>query len=125
MGRSHHRDQTKVGRTLVHHAELLVFCQCHGSTTRKVTKFAVRQDNEKKKDERVDRVQVWAQSPMNTENTAVDDSAEGQVIENFATPPPNVAAPIVIEPVDLGNLPRLMVATNEGDPLRISDFQSK
>jgi hypothetical protein len=66
---------------------------------------------------------------MNTENTAVDDSAEGQVIENFATPPPNVAAPIlaltlVIEPVDLGNLPRLMVA-NEGDPFRVSDFQSK
>ena len=66
---------------------------------------------------------------MHTEHTAVYNRAEGQIIENFATPPPNVATPIfpltfVIESVDLCNS-RLMVATNEGDPFRIVDFQGK
>lgn len=64
---------------------------------------------------------------MNTEYTTVHDSTECQIVENFATPPPNVAAPIfaltlVIEAVDLCDLARLMVATNEGDPFRIADF---
>jgi hypothetical protein len=67
---------------------------------------------------------------MNTKHTAVNNSAEGQIIKDLTTPPPNVAAPIlalafVIESIDLCNLSRLVVATNEGDPFRIADFQSE
>jgi hypothetical protein len=43
---AHHRGQTKGDRTWVRRAELLVFCQYHGSPMKKVTKFAMHQDNE-------------------------------------------------------------------------------
>jgi hypothetical protein len=32
---------------------------------------------------------------MNTKHTAVNNSAEGQIIKDLTTPPPNVAAPIL------------------------------
>jgi hypothetical protein len=76
----------------------------------------------------INALKAGAQSTVNTENTAVHDSAKRQVVKNFAAPSPHVTTAIfslafVIKSVNLRYLPRLMVATNERDSFRVSDFE--
>jgi len=65
---------------------------------------------------------------MDAEHPSVNDRTKGKVVEDLAAPPPNVAAPIfpltlVIKSIHLGDLAGFMIASDEGDSLRISDLQ--
>lgn len=65
---------------------------------------------------------------MYAEHPPVHHRAQGEIVEDFAAPPPDVTAAVlaltlVVEAVNLGDLPRLMVPANEGDALGISDLQ--
>ena len=67
---------------------------------------------------------------MDAEDLAVDDGAEGEVVKDVAAVAPDVCAPVlalalVVEAVDLGDLPRLMVAADEGDAIRVADLEQE
>lgn len=65
---------------------------------------------------------------MDAEYPAVDNRAEGEVVEDLAAPSPHVARAVlplalVVEPVHLRDLARLVVATDEGDAFWVADFE--
>jgi hypothetical protein len=65
---------------------------------------------------------------MNAKYTPIYHGPQCQVIEHFATPAPDIAAPIfplafVIEAVYLGYLSRLMVSPNESNSIGIPYFE--
>ena len=65
---------------------------------------------------------------MDAKDTAVDDGAEGEVIEHLAAPAPDVgravlALALVVEAVHLRDLARLVVAANERDALGVAHFE--
>lgn len=67
---------------------------------------------------------------MNSQDSAVHYSCQGQVVEYFTAVSPYVAIAVlahafVIEAVDLCDLTRLVVASNQGDSIRVSDFQQE
>jgi hypothetical protein len=67
---------------------------------------------------------------VDAEDLAVDDGAEGEVVKDVAAVAPDVCAPVlalalVVEAVDLGDLPRLMVAADEGDAIRVADLEQE
>jgi hypothetical protein len=67
---------------------------------------------------------------VDAEDLAVDDSAEGEVVKDVAAVAPDVCAPVlalalVVEAVDLGDLPRLVVAADEGDAIRVADLEQE
>jgi hypothetical protein len=76
----------------------------------------------------VDSLQHGAQAAMDAENAAVDDGAQREIIKDFATPAPHVAAAIlaltlVVESVHLRDLSRLVVPADERDAIWISHFK--
>ena len=78
----------------------------------------------------VDRLQIRAESSMDTKYTAVNDRTESQIIKYFATVAPDVcwtilALTLVIETVDLSDLSGLVITTDEGDAVWIADFVRK
>ena len=67
---------------------------------------------------------------MHTEDASVDDGAEGEVVEDLATPSPDVTAAVltltfVVEAVDLCDLSRLVVSADKGHAFRVSYFESE
>jgi hypothetical protein len=67
---------------------------------------------------------------MNAEDASVYYRAQGEIVEDLATPSPDVAAAVlplalVVESVNLGNLPRLVVPSNQRYSFGISDLQRK
>lgn len=69
-------------------------------------------------------LQVRAESTVYAENASIDYRAQCEIIEDFAAPPPDVAAAVlplalVIEAIDLGYLPGLVVSTYKRDALRV------
>lgn len=65
---------------------------------------------------------------MNTEYSAVHYRRQSQVVKNLAAMPPDTRTPVfpltlLIESVHLGDLSRLVIASNECDAIRISYFQ--
>lgn len=65
---------------------------------------------------------------MHAENAAVNDGAQREIIEDFATPAPHVATAVfaltlVVKSVHLGDLPRLVVPADERDAIWISHFE--
>lgn len=75
----------------------------------------------------VDARQVRAQPAMDAEDTAVDDSSEGEVVEDLAAVAPDVrgavlALALVEEAVHLRDLPRLVVPPDERDPVGVAHF---
>ena len=67
---------------------------------------------------------------MDAKHSAVDNCSQSEIIKYLTTPPPHVAAAVfalafVVEPVNLCNLPRLMVPANKSDTFGISDLQCK
>ena len=76
----------------------------------------------------VERVDQRTQPAVHAEDAAVDDGAEGEVVEDLAAPAPDVggavlALALVVEAVDLGDLPGLVVAADERDALGVADFE--
>ena len=76
----------------------------------------------------VDTLQTRTQPSVHAEHPPVHDRAQGEVVEDLTTPPPDVAAPVfplalVVEPINLGDLSRLVVAPDESHSLGLADFQ--
>ena len=66
---------------------------------------------------------------MEAEDLVVDQRGEGEVVEEVGEVFPHVgvavlAQALVVEAVDLRDLAGLVVATEDGDALRVSDFES-
>lgn len=64
---------------------------------------------------------------MHAKDTPVDDSSEGEVVEDLAAVAPDVrgavlALALVEEAVHLRDLPRLVVAPDERDPVGVAHF---
>lgn len=65
---------------------------------------------------------------MKAEDLVVDKGSEGEVVEKVGEVLPDVRVAVlpealVVEAVHLGDLPRLVVATEDGDPLGIPDLE--
>jgi hypothetical protein len=65
---------------------------------------------------------------VDAKNATVHDGTQRQIIKDLATPAPHVATAIlaltfVVKPVNLGNLPRLVVSTDESYSIRVSHFE--
>ena len=64
---------------------------------------------------------------MYAEYPSVHNCCEREVVENFATVPPDIGGAVlalafVVEPINLRNLSRLMVASDESDTIRVPYF---
>jgi len=62
---------------------------------------------------------------VHAEDTVVDDSRQAQVVEDFCAILPDIHAAIllqafIVKTVHLSDLPRLVVAPNESDTVRVS-----
>jgi hypothetical protein len=67
---------------------------------------------------------------MNTKHPPIDQGCQAQVIKDLAAIPPDgggavLAHTFVIEPVHLSDLSRLVVPSNQGDPIGIPDFEGQ
>lgn len=67
---------------------------------------------------------------MYTENSAVHDRTKRKIIKYLATPPPHIrravfALTLVVKAVDLRNLSRFVVASDEGDTFGVAYFQGE
>jgi len=76
----------------------------------------------------IDSLQHRTQAAVDAKDAAVDDGAQGEIIKDFATPAPYVAAAVlaltlVVKPVHLCDLPRLVVSTDERDAIWIAHFE--
>lgn len=65
---------------------------------------------------------------MQTEELVFNDSGEGEEVEELGEALPDVgvtvfAAALVVETVDLSDLPRLVVAPQNGDPVLVAHFE--
>ena len=65
---------------------------------------------------------------MHAENFVIDDSCEGEVVENFSTVAPDVdravlAEAFIVESVNLGDLTRLVVTSDQSDTLWVADLK--
>lgn len=64
----------------------------------------------------VNGLDLGTQASMDAEDLIVDDSAKGKIVEDFGTIFPGVRVSIlpidfVVEPIDCGDLPRLVVSS--------------
>jgi hypothetical protein len=67
---------------------------------------------------------------MNAENSPINHSSQTQMIKDLATIPPDVDTPVfpltlVVKTVNLSDMSRFMIATDEGDAVRVSDFEDE
>lgn len=65
---------------------------------------------------------------MQTEDLVVDESGQGEVVEQVGEVFPHVCVSVlsetfIVEAVDLGNLTRLVVSAEDGDALRVADLE--
>ena len=82
-----------------------------------------------KRSDVIERVDAWGQTTVQTEDLIIDQGSQREVIEQVCEVLPNVRVSVlsetlVVEAVDLGDLARLVVSTEDGDALRVSDLQS-
>lgn len=67
---------------------------------------------------------------MDAENFVVNDGSEGKVVEDFGAVAPDVdravfAEALVVESVDLSDLTRLVIASDQSDTFRVTNFQGE
>jgi hypothetical protein len=77
----------------------------------------------------VESIDAWGQTSMEAENLIVDESGKREVVEEICEVFPHVCVAIfpetfIVEAIDLGDLTRFVIATEDCDALRISDFES-
>lgn len=74
-------------------------------------------------------VNAGRQATVKAKDLVVDESGEGEVVEDIGEVFPDVGIAVfsqalVIKPVDLGDLPGLVVPSQNGDALWVSDLES-
>jgi hypothetical protein len=67
---------------------------------------------------------------VHAEHTTVDERSEREIVEDLTAPPPDVRRAVlpealVVEAVNLRDLPALVVPPDERDTVRISDLQGE
>lgn len=67
---------------------------------------------------------------MYTEYLAVHHASQAQVVKHLTAISPHTRAPklaqaLVVEAIHLRDLPRFVVAANEGDAIRVADFEGE
>lgn len=77
----------------------------------------------------VERIDGWRKTSMQAEDLVLDQGGKWEEIEEVGEVLPDVrvaifAQALVIEAIDLGDLSRFVVATENGDALRVSDLES-
>ena len=78
----------------------------------------------------IDAVEVGTQTTMDAKDASVNNRSEGEVVEDFTTPPPDISSAVfaltlVVKAVYLCDLPRLVVPADECHPFRVADLESK
>jgi len=73
-------------------------------------------------------IDAGGETSVEAEDLVVDKGGEGEVVKEVGEVLPYIRVPIfsetfVVETVDLRDLARFVVATEDGDALRISDFK--
>lgn len=76
----------------------------------------------------VDGLNVWAEAAMHAEDVVIHDSGKSKEVEDLAAVAPDIeravlAEAFIVKSINLGDLPRLMVAANEDDLIRVADFE--
>lgn len=76
----------------------------------------------------VEGIDTGRETSVEAKDLVVDEGGEGKVVEKVGEVLPHVCISIlseafVVETVHLSNLARFVVATEDGDPLWVSDFQ--
>ena len=67
---------------------------------------------------------------MHTKHTTIHDRSESEIIKHFTAPSPYVAASVlpltfIVEPINLCDLLRLVITTNERYSIWVPDFESQ
>lgn len=73
-------------------------------------------------------VDTGRETAVKTEDLVVDQGSEGEVVEEVGKVLPHVGVAVfsealVVEAVDLGDLTGLVVSSEDGDSLRVSDLE--
>jgi len=76
----------------------------------------------------VEGIDAGGETSVEAEDLVVDKGSKGEVVEEIGEILPYVGVAIfsetfIIEPIDLRNLTGFVVATEDGDALRISNFE--
>ena len=76
----------------------------------------------------LDVVDGWREATMYCEKSCIDDGADRQEIEDVSEHGPDAWATILLlafhlEAINCGNLPRLMIASNQADAQRVPQFE--
>lgn len=77
----------------------------------------------------VEGIDAWGETTVEAEDLIVDERGEGEVIEEVGEVFPNIRIAIfskalIVEAVDLCDLTRFVIATEDRNALRVSDFES-
>ena len=78
----------------------------------------------------VEGLDIGGETSMDTENFTLDDGADAKIVEHFGAILPGVRVSIfsdslVVEPVHSGNLPGLVVASEEGDVAGVLQLEAQ
>jgi len=76
----------------------------------------------------IKRVDTRGQSTVQAEDLVLDEGGEGEVVEQIGKVLPHVgiailAQALVVEAIYLGDLARLVITAEDGDPRRISNLE--
>jgi hypothetical protein len=76
----------------------------------------------------VQSVDAGRETTMKTENLVIDQGSEGEVVKEVGEILPDISVSVfaktfVVETVDLGDLTGLVVSSEDGDSLRVSDLE--
>ena len=78
----------------------------------------------------VERLHLWTEAAVQTEDAVLDHGGERQEVEEVGEALPNragavLAQTLVVEAVDLRDLPRLVVAAQDHDAPRVAHLQKQ
>jgi len=77
----------------------------------------------------IESVYAWGETAVETEDLVLDECGQGKVVEEISEVFPDgsiavFAEALVVETVDLGDLAGFVIAAEDGDAVRVPDFES-
>lgn len=74
-------------------------------------------------------IDAWRETTVKAEDLVIDQSGQGEVIEEIGEIFPNVGIAVfsetlIVETIDLGDLTGFMISSKNSDSARVSDLQS-